>query len=337
MDEFPRTRVTGAFERRVTSALDRLVPQAERVLIACSGGPDSTATLVAVARSERPVVVAHFDHRMRSEAESEADRAAVASLAAQLDAPLVAGRGSGDARSEDDARTERYRWLASAAAESGATACVTGHTLDDQAETVLLRLTRGASLIGAAGMAESAPWPVDDTSNLRVVRPLLAISRANVERYLEALGLTAREDPSNADPAWARNRIRHHVIPEMRALNPRASESLAAFAERARADDAALEEWAQAVLASASRLVDGGIELDRAALRALPTAVATRVLRAAAARLGIALESSHLEAMYQGLGRRASMVALPRATLHVTTTAVVIDAARTLDAPGSGA
>ncbi|RLT26732.1 MAG: tRNA(Ile)-lysidine synthetase, partial [Chloroflexi bacterium] len=160
MDEFPRTRITGAFERRVASALDRLVPQPECVIVACSGGPDSTAALVAIARSGQPLVVAHFDHRMRSDAESKADRAAVATLATQFAVPLLAGRGSGHARSEDDARTERYRWLASAAVESGVTACVTGHTLDDQAETVLLRLTRGASLTGAAGMAESAPWPI---------------------------------------------------------------------------------------------------------------------------------------------------------------------------------
>src|SRR5690606_37986891 len=140
-------RRTGAFERRVARALAELgcsTAGGGGVLVAVSGGADSTATLVAVTRAlgaER-ATAAHFDHRLRSPAEAANDRAAVEAVAAGLGVAVTTGRAPRRPtdHSEAAAREARYRWLARACREAGVTACVTGHTLDDQAETVLLRL-----------------------------------------------------------------------------------------------------------------------------------------------------------------------------------------------------
>ena len=319
-----RNRATGAFERRVARALSDVASGAEPLIAACSGGPDSSAALVAVARvrqaeSGGEVVAATFDHGLRPPAETRADRAAVEALAATLGVRCLAGAPDEPiATSEDAARQARYRWLGAAALEVGAPACVTGHTLDDQAETVLLRLTRGAGLAGAAGMAAEAAWPVaieGAPDAPRLLRPLLGVRRAEVLGYLDALGvaghgLTPRSDPGNETLVFDRNRVRRRVLPELRRLNPRAAEALAGFARRARRDDEALEVWAAAEAARLVRIAESGARIERDGLRALPEAVATRVLRGAAARLGLALTSEQLEALLRLAGRRGARLAL---------------------------
>ena len=281
-------------------ALGAAASEAPPLLVACSGGPDSSAALVAVVRARQAasggeVLAATFDHGLRPPAETRADRAAVEALAAAIGVRCLAGAPEAPIEpSEDAARQARYRWLGAAALEIGAGACVTGHTLDDQAETVLLRLTRGAGLAGAAGMAPDAPWPVPlegaADAAPRLLRPLLDVRRAEVIGYLDALGLAERglaprSDPGNETLVFDRNRVRRRVLPELRRLNPRAAEALAGFARRARRDDEALEVWAAVETARLVRIGEEGARIERAELRALPEAVAARVLRGAAAEL----------------------------------------------------
>ena len=320
-----RNRATGAFERRAARALGGVASEAEPLLVACSGGPDSSAALIAVVRARQAasggeVVAATFDHGLRPPAETSADRAAVEALAALLGVRCLAGApGEPIATSEDAARRARYRWLGAAAREIGAAACVTGHTLDDQAETVLLRLARGAGLAGAAGMAPDAPWPVPLEGATdpapRLLRPLLGLRRAEVLGYLEALGmaergLAPRQDPGNETLVFDRNRVRRRVLPELRRLNPRAAEALAGFARRARRDDEALEVWAAAETARLVRTGEAGVRIERAGLRELPEAVAVRVLRAAAAELGLALGADQLESLLRIAGRSGARLTL---------------------------
>lgn len=321
----PRNRLTAAFERRVARALDRLVAPGMPVLVACSGGADSSAALIAAARSGRPVAAAHFDHRLRTSAEAIADRAAVAALTDTLDISLHCGAGSGVSAAEESARQERYHWLATAASAAGVTHVVTGHTLDDQAETVLFRLARGAGLTGAAGMAESAPWPMSMPAAPRVVRPLLRIERREVEAYLAALGVEPRHDPTNADPAYSRNHIRHRVLPELAALNPRVIHALAAFADRAAHDDQTLTAWAEATFADLASIQSGRIVVARPALRALPVAVRVRVLRSAAAHLGVRLDAAHIHAIEHALRRTGVVVRLPGTRLSVAREHVILE------------
>lgn len=326
MDPFPHNRRTGAFERRIARALDRLIPPDAAVVVACSGGADSTATLVAIARSGRRVTIAHFDHHIRSRADADADRAAVAALARTLDVPLHCGEGRGGSTAEDAAREERYRWLATAAGEAGTAYVVTGHTLDDQAETVLFRLTRGAGLTGAAGMAELAPWPVAVEVPLQLVRPLLGIERREVEAYLAALGIEPRHDVTNDDVTYGRNRLRHRVLPELRAINAHAARALAAFAARAGADDAALDIWAEKSFAAITNIEERRVVIDRIGLRALPIAVRARVLRRAAAQLRIHLQAVHLDAADLAIGHTGAQIVLAGGRLCTTRAEVIVEA-----------
>ena len=325
---FPRrTRSTAAFERRVGTALGAHVAAGSTLLVACSGGPDSTAALVAVARLHQAAggraVAAHFNHGIRDEAEAAADLAYVEWLAGCLGGPVLAGgegtAGAGRA-SEAGAREARYRWLASAARDAGAVACVTGHTLHDQAETVLLRLARGTGLAGAGGMEPDAPWPVaceaaGGDAPLRLLRPLLGIGRVDVAVYLEALGLTGEEraprhDTSNDDLAFSRNRVRHRVMPELEALNHRAAEALARFAGHARRDDAALEAWAGREAAALMRVEDGAARVERRALAELPEAVALRVVRRAAKAAGLSVDAEQAGGVLAIAARRGARIDL---------------------------
>lgn len=319
-DPYPHSRRTGAFERRVARALADL-DLAARVVVACSGGPDSTAALVAVARTlgaER-VTAAAFDHRIRPAAEVARELAVVQQVARALGVGFATGRAPGRPAggAEAAARQARYRWLARACQQAGAVTCVTGHTLDDQAETVLLRLVRGSGAGGLAGMAPESAWPVPPPRGVpppRLVRPLLDVARADVETYLEALGIQAATDPSNETVEYARNRVRREVMPSLRALNPRAAEAIAAFADRQRQDDEALLTAADAWLSANPPLEEpGGIGLDRIALRRAPVAVAARVVRLTAARVGVTLESAHVEAVLRAAARTSENVDLPLA------------------------
>ncbi|MDO9444972.1 MAG: tRNA lysidine(34) synthetase TilS [Dehalococcoidia bacterium] len=319
-DPFPRTRLTGVFERRAARAL-ALLPTDARVVVACSGGPDSTAALVAVTRSlgAGRVTAACFDHRLRPPAEVAGERAIVEQVAAALGVPVRLGRAATRPAdgSEAAAREARYRWLARACADAGAVVCLTGHTLDDQAETVLLRLARGSGAEGLAGMAAEATWPVVPPRGVRaprLFRPLLDHTRLEVEAYLRALGIQAAEDPSNASMEYARNRVRREVMPALRALNPRAAESIAAFASRQREDDEALTAIAEAWLAAhPPQTTPGAVGLDRLALRSAAPAVAARVVRLTAARRGVRVEAAHVTAIRRLAERSSGTSDLPLA------------------------
>jgi len=317
----PSNRHASAFERRIGAAL-AAIEVAGPVVVAASGGADSTATLVAVARAlgvDR-VTAAHFDHRLRPPAEVARDLEAVRDVAARLGVPVLAGRPARrlpDA-SEATAREARYRWLAGACVRAGATVCVTGHTLDDQAETVLLRLARGAGALGAAGMRSEARWPVParGSRGLRLARPLLGITRAEVEAYLEALGLEATEDATNATLDYARNRVRLDVMPLLRSLNTRAAEHLAEFASMQRGDDELLTQLAREWLQEHSEQPSKGggvVQIDRRALAALPSALGIRVVREAARGIGVQLDAAHLRAIMGTLGKSGRNVDLPLA------------------------
>ena len=197
------------------------------IVLAVSGGTDSTALVLLLAELRETfglvLHVAHFDHRARPES-AAADAAFVANLANHVGATLRAGRAQRAPKSEDDARRARYEFLRRVAAEAGAAAIATGHTRDDQAETVLLHLTRGSGIAGLAGMR-----PERDG----ITRPLLAIGRAETTAVCAAAGITPREDETNTSLRFARNRVRLRVLPELERINPRVREALARFADAA--------------------------------------------------------------------------------------------------------
>jgi len=197
------------------------------VVVAVSGGADSTALLLILAElaDELGVVihVAHFDHRTRPKQSAE-DADFVARLANRVGAPIRVGRAERPTKTEDAARTARYDFLRRAATEIGATAIATGHTRDDQAETVLLHLARGSGVAGLAGMR-----PLRDG----IARPLLAIGRRDTLAVCRGARIRPRTDPTNRSLRFARNRVRLKILPELAKINPRASEAIARFAAAA--------------------------------------------------------------------------------------------------------
>jgi tRNA(Ile)-lysidine synthase len=214
----------------------------DRVLAACSGGPDSVAlvALLLKLREEMPLEIrlAHFNHRLRDGADE--DERFVRDLARRWVLPLVSE--GADVRShaarkklnlEEAGRDLRYDFLRRAAAQAGATKIATGHTMTDQAETVLMRLMRGTGLSGLAGIAAvvaGKPCPV--------VRPLLGIAGPELRAWLAAEGIPCREDPSNLDRRFLRNRIRAELLPELgRRYEPRIVAHLARLAAIAGEED----------------------------------------------------------------------------------------------------
>jgi tRNA(Ile)-lysidine synthase len=280
-----------------------LLAPADRVLVALSAGPDSTALLAALAALRDagalgPVTALHVDHGLRPG--GEADAACAAQACAQLGVPFAAVRVEvrpGNVQAE--ARRARYAALRAEAARCGANRIATGHTRTDQAETVLLRLLRGAGAHGLAGIPPRRG---------RYVRPLLDRGREEVLAFLAATGLRWREDPTNATDRFARNRVRHALVPVLRALAPQAERALARAADLLREDERALSARASAILAAGG----GGAPLPR--LRRAPLAVRRRVVRAAFRAAGGrgTLPAARVEEVLALAGReRPGRLALP--------------------------
>ncbi len=224
-------------------------------VVAVSGGADSVALLRALANEGLgPLVVAHLHHGLRG-AEADADAAFVRELAGALGCRFELGHADVRAAGgnlEAAARRLRYGWLADVAATTGAAWVATGHTADDQAETVLHRLVRGTGLRGLRGIAPSAPL-----GNAVLVRPLLAVTRTGVLSFLTELAQSFRTDSSNADPGFTRNRIRAEVMPLLATFNPAAAAALNRAAEQAAEAFGLIDSLAAGLLARA--------ELPRAA------------------------------------------------------------------------
>ena len=235
------------------------VPDDAAIILAVSGGPDSMALLHGAARLVQTDVtawrltVAHLDHALRDDSAADArfvaDAAAALGLVAQVRRTDVAGLAQAEGRTIEEAgREARYRFLAEVAGEDGLIA--TAHTADDAAETVLLNLARGTGLTGLRGIPARRE---------NIVRPLLEARRAALRAWLDAAGIEYRLDPANEDRAYARNRVRHEVLPTIERLNPAVVEALGRFARLAADDDALLDELAIAELGR-RRGADGSID-----------------------------------------------------------------------------
>jgi tRNA(Ile)-lysidine synthase len=231
----------------------RLLPAGCRVVVAVSGGPDSTALLHALAglaagRRGFRLVVAHLDHGLRG-ARGAADAAFVRREAARLGLPVRLGRARIRTRRgrtpEADARKARYAFLGRVAGRVRADRIALGHTADDQAETVLHRLCRGCGLRGVSAMAPARPF--EGATRVQVVRPLLTATRADVLAYLGARRIPFRTDETNRTSDWTRNRIRNGILPRLsRDVHFSASSALARFAVQAAAAYRLIAESADA-------------------------------------------------------------------------------------------
>jgi tRNA(Ile)-lysidine synthase len=264
----------------------RLLTPGARVVVAASGGADSTA-LVCLLREIAPrfevglAGLAHFNHSLRGTASDEDERFC-RDLAERFAVPFVADREDVRAAArrlrtslEDAGRRLRYGFLERARERLSASHVAVGHTRDDQAETLLLNVFRGAGTRGLGGMP-----PVRGV----FVRPLIGCSHRELVEWLDGQGIAYREDESNSDLGFARNRLRHEVMPAIERAFPGAGASLARSAELARSDADYLDALAEAALSGLARRVGGRLVIDSAAFRQVPRALALRVARLALLR-----------------------------------------------------
>jgi tRNA(Ile)-lysidine synthase len=281
--------VRAAFARH----LDRsaILAGRRRLLVAVSGGLDSVVLLhlLRFGGAGRELRAAHFDHRMRPG--SDGDAHWVRGLCRAWQVPCITDAAVSVPRSEAAARDQRYAFLHSAAAATGADTILTAHHADDQAETILFRLARGTGLGGLRGI------PARRGS---IVRPLLPFARRELEAYALQVGLDWRTDPTNLEHRYARNRIRHVVLPALDAVSPGAAGRIAALAERAEEAEAA---WgaivADAVAGVLTARSDSGFELARDALLGYHPHVRARVLRLLLRRLGAAPDRAGTRAVME--------------------------------------
>jgi tRNA(Ile)-lysidine synthase len=323
--------------KRTTLGWDRsLLRAGDRVCVAVSGGADSTALLLALAEAntglfqpeKAPLGIvlsaAHVHHGLRG-AEADADEAFLRELCERTGVPLTVFHVDTAARQaaereglEEAARELRYEALRGLMEAGAADIVVTAHTLDDQAETVVMKLLRGAWTEGLGGISSVVESGGDSTHvresghgaprfvGGRIVRPLLGVRRSEVEEFLRARGQGWREDSSNADLSLTRNRVRHKLMPILREFNPAVDASLAAMAEIARDEEAFWQAETARVLPQVllpGRPVRGGgrsvgtavgeqsCAVEIARLTAMPPALRRRVVRAIARSIGARLNA----------------------------------------------
>lgn len=215
-------------------------------------------------------------------------------------------------------REARLDALARVASALGLGGIVTAHTVDDQVETILMRILGGASPTGAAGMRPESTVRTAE-GPLRVLRPLLDVSRARLLALLDAAGVEPLMDPTNADPRYQRNLVREDIVPRLRLAFPGFPDTLLRSVDLARLDAEVVDAIADETFERVTRAVGAGLGVDRSAFRALPRAVATRVVMAAARRVAPAMQSDSRELTTERIsavldaaqGRSGAVIQLP--------------------------
>lgn len=266
---------------------ERLFEPGAAVVVGVSGGADSVALLLLL-RELAPVLklrlsVAHFNHRWRGR-ESDADEAFVTVLAARLGLPFRSGRAGRkpSQNREARAREDRYRFLCTLAIETGADLAVAHHA-DDQAETFLLNLLRGAGPDGLSGMAPAGPAAGFPAA--RLVRPLLSVTRAELRDYLGRQKQDWREDSSNSDLDLLRNRVRAEVLPVLASINPAVVETMGRTSAILREQSEAARLLASGWVEENAAEREDEVLLPLGPLRSLPPALRLAILREGIRRL----------------------------------------------------
>jgi tRNA(Ile)-lysidine synthase len=304
-----------AFIERVRVSFRELIQGVEGVLLAVSGGVDSMALLGAAAHWPG-AEVASLDHGLRPESASDVELVKAAAAHRGLTCHterLWVETGPGV---EAAARSARYAALHTIAKRRGLRFIATAHTATDQAETVLMRLTRGSSLTGARGLLERR----DDG----VLRPLLFATRADTERFVRAAGLAVAVDRMNADPSFLRVRVRQQVLPALEAaVGDHAVPALARFARFAAEDDAWLDEEAHGAF-ERCRIPAG---LDAFAVASLGEPIRRRVVARWLAEVGVPVDAHHLHDALVAIGQRRTVTLPGDRLLHINQGSLTISTA----------
>ena len=283
-----RSGVIGRIRRAVAAALRRSDLRDSRIVVAVSGGQDSMALLDAlhslVKAYRLDLTCAHFDHGIRG-AGSEADAEFVRRYCSAIGLRCIVGRAEVGQRlhSEGAAREARYRFLHEVLCKVGSDTVAVGHSATDRAETVLLNLIRGTGLAGLSAMREDSVLAIGGGS-LRLVRPLLSLSRPILSEYCRSAGLHVRADPTNESGIYTRNRVRRSLLPLLCTFNPAVEDSLIRLARNAAQAVEFVESEADRRGSHYIGAEDGRVTVSRE-IGSLPEAVVSALLRRAVARM----------------------------------------------------
>ena len=307
-----------SFELAVADFLRANLPDSGRVVVAFSGGGDSTAVLLAVRAFCQPdgcwrgargganagrIVVAHFAHQLQNPAEFD-DVAHAQKICAKLDLKLE--QSGEDVRAfatdnklsiETAARQLRYAFLADVVERTNAESVLTGHTLDDQVETVLFNIMRGSGVAGVAGMSAVAELRIN-SKKLKILRPLLDLRHNDCLRYCEAQKVPFLNDPSNADLAHTRNKIRHETIPQLETTVAGAFNALVRLSRNARQVENQLKTDLASHQISPTLCTHGAVAVKRKKFNALPVALKPLLLHQMwqlAGKYDVVLSQAHID------------------------------------------
>jgi tRNA(Ile)-lysidine synthase len=306
----------------------------DTVLAAVSGGPDSVFLLHALTRLKnklniREIIVCSLDHGIRG-GESRGDALFVKEAARECGLEFIhkkidlKEKKSKDLSTEEIAREERYKFFREAAKKAGAGVIATGHTLDDQAETVLMRVIKGSSLKGVAGIS-----PVREEKGLRFIRPLLEIEKSEIVKYLDSSGILYRIDSTNLETKYFRNAVRREVMPFLERYNPRVKRALFNLAEHLREDYEFIEQHKRKAAEIINTRGSGRVDICLKDLVLQPRALQKEILRFSLERSGGSVKKlSHrhwkeVEALIKHK-RQGSLVDLPGGIRAARTEAAIV-------------
>ena len=282
------------FERVLRTARNYdMFKTGDTALIAVSGGPDSVFLLHALKFLQsklklKKLFVCNLDHGIRGK-ESSADSLFVKKMAEDMNIGFIhkaidlASNKPKELSTEEAGREERYKFFGEAARTAGAGVIATGHTLDDQAETILMRIIKGASLKGMAGIS-----PVRCEDAVRVVRPLIELEKREIEKYLDDRSVAYRIDSTNLKPIYFRNTVRNEILPYLEKHNPRIKRVLSSLAEHLREDFEFIKEAKNNAVygTRGAARSDGSVELKLKDIVVQPKAIQKEILRDALENAG---------------------------------------------------
>ena len=279
------------FEESVAEAVGKAGLTGSNITVAISGGPDSTAMLLALNRTRAETGVsikgAHLEHGIRGE-ESKSDAEHVKHLCKSINVECFFGAVDVPSLSkamglslEDAARRARNRFFLEACADQNSEAVALGHTANDQSETILMHLIRGSGLDGLTGMKLLSDRVIEKDPTLRVFRPLLEIARTDIEAYCAAVDETPRIDSTNLSDEYTRNAVRHNLLPALENFNPRIADALNRLAISARRDLEFIEEASYGAWVAAADVEQGIVTIDLDKLTDLPESLSYRLIRKA--------------------------------------------------------
>ena len=332
-NKYTPNRLTSALERKISSVLDGEISINNKLLLACSGGPDSTALLLIMAQiwPTNKIYVAYFDHGLRSKQQTNLEYQFLKNICDHFEIEIIKGVRDKKSKgiSEDALRNARYKWLAQASQDLKSKYILTGHNQNDQVETVLFRLVRGTSLDGIKAMQIKTSLNnlfinKKNQNTLFLLRPLLNTSREEIDRYLNSMNVSALHDSTNDDNNYIRNYIRNEIVPSLKKINPKVIDSVSRFAAIVNIDNDALSMYAKKHYKKIVVEKKQSVEINKQAISKLPPALINRVIIRCCQYLELKINNDQINHIVDFIEKNNAHYSLPNAEAMATKKLITI-------------